>query len=349
MSCDTAPIRHFETATGEVDPLDGIFAGRSAFLICGGPSFANMGKRVHRVLSRPGFLTMGVNNAPKIFRPNIWTCVDEPDHFIRSVFYDPKVMKFLPIGKRDKQVFDSDAWEFTNTRTKDCPNVHYYRLTHDGFPNQFLSQRDFFWGFDGNHGGGRSVMHVAPKILYTLGIKRIFLLGCDFHMSDTARYAFDQHRTDGSIRNNNITYAKLNERFKTLRPQFEAAGLHIYNCTPNSQLEAFDRMDFMSAADQVQQEFNVDVHRERTYGLYERNSHVKAVEKWRSRAIERMEAARQHVDKAIANPGVERFHKRAVKAIDKAINAARVSIQHENEATLLRCWPRQPQGANEDE
>jgi len=72
--------------------LEGLYRDRSAFLIASGPSFASVN---YSLLHAPGVLTMGLNNSVKTFRPNLWVCVDDPDHFVRSVWLDPTVLKFM--------------------------------------------------------------------------------------------------------------------------------------------------------------------------------------------------------------------------------------------------------------
>lgn len=338
MSDIQPPSTCFSSADGKPIDLTGMYRGRSAFLVCGGPSFAKMPGRVPRILKRPGFLTMGVNNSAKAFRPDLWCCVDEPDHFIRSVFLDPRIMKFCPVGKREKSLWHSDKWYMMDTKTRECPNVRYFCLTHDGFPGGFMTRPDFFWGFDKDNGGGRSVMHVAVKLLYVLGIRRIFLLGADFHMTESERYSFVQHRARGSVKGNNSTYAKLNERFTILRPQFEAAGLQVFNCTPGSHLDAFERMDFMDAADIVQGEFGVNTKGERTYGLYERASCEKNVKKWREKKDAALEELRPHVAKMHANPGKAKFENRVGHKVEKFFQTYRRMIAFDNEAVTLETW-----------
>lgn len=331
----------FVNADGQAVPLQNLYRGRSAFLVCGGPSFAKMPGRVQRILKRPAFLTMAVNNAPKVFRPNLWCSVDEPDHFLRSIYLDPTIMKFQPVGKVNKALWDSDKWESMDVRVKDCPNVYYYSLTHDGYPDQFLSQPKYFWGFSGQGGGGRSVMHVAVKLLYDLGCRRIFLLGADFHMTPERGYSFEQARHAGSVKNNNDTYRKLNERFTVLRPQFEAAGLQVINCTPDSQLHSFARMPFMEAADMVQDEFGVDVVRERTFGLYERAGKEKQVAKWTKKLAEREADAKPHVEKAKVNKN-PRVQERARKKMDKVRDAAEKLAAARAEVEALKNWKAKP-------
>jgi len=74
-------------------PFPYLYPGHSCFLLCGGPSFAGLD---HGPLMQPGVLTIGVNNAVRSFRPQLWVGVDPPEHFIRSIWLDPTMMKFTP-------------------------------------------------------------------------------------------------------------------------------------------------------------------------------------------------------------------------------------------------------------
>jgi hypothetical protein len=72
----------FIRADGTTTALRNIFHGQSAFLVCGGPSLAS-----HDLdqLQRRGILTMAVNNAAAVVRPQLWTCVDDPANLRRDV------------------------------------------------------------------------------------------------------------------------------------------------------------------------------------------------------------------------------------------------------------------------
>ena len=118
----------------------------------------------------------------------------------------------------------------------------------------------------------------AIRIAYLIGFRRIFLLGCDMTMDKSSHYHFEQNRHEGSISGNNKTYELLKQRFAKLRPLFEAAGLNVYNCNPDSKLEVFDHISYGDAVRSVtQDEFGVDCAHERTFGLYERGGLVKKV------------------------------------------------------------------------
>ena len=89
----------------------------------------------------------------------------------------------------------------------------------------------------------------ALKLFYYLGIRSVFLLGCDFHMSsgNTHNYAFEQARSKRSVRHNNNIYRNLNEMFLKLLPFFKEHGFEVFNCTPNSSLTAFPYVEFDQA------------------------------------------------------------------------------------------------------
>ena len=88
----------FSREGAEIDVV-GSYRGASAFLICNGPSFV---KHDLSKLQLPGIMTFGINNGPKTFRPNFWTCVDDPVRFLKSIWLDPKIMKFVPQAHFEK-------------------------------------------------------------------------------------------------------------------------------------------------------------------------------------------------------------------------------------------------------
>jgi hypothetical protein len=270
--------------------LGDIYRGQSAFLILGGPSFGTLingesefrGKKVsnRELLNGPGFVTMATNNAPRTFRPNLWTLVDDPGNFIKSIWLDPKITKFVPFDHSEKRIFDNEAWKEMDTVTGECPNVHFYRRNEHFVPTQFLQEGTFNWGehsdsVDGvGNKGGRSVMLVALKMLYYLGVRKVFLLGCDFKMDDNTKYHFDQDRSPGSQKGNNSTYQILKTRFEALLPEFEKVGFKVFNCNMESGLTVFPMIPFEEAI-QIATKDMPDVANERTAGLYDRKAQEK--------------------------------------------------------------------------
>jgi hypothetical protein len=252
--------------------LGDCYKNSSAFLILGGPSFANVDQKL---LDKPGFLTMAVNNSVKSYRPNMWTCVDDPTHFIKSIWLDPKIQKFVPYDHAEKNIFDNERWEEMSIKVGDCPNVMFFKRNEHFNAERYLFENTINWGNHGDLGGGRSVMLVAIRLLYILGIRNIYLLGCDFNMSDTQKYHFEQDRSKGSINGNNSTYGKLIERFGQLKPIFDKVGLNVYNCNPNSGLKVFPHISVEEAISRATIMMPKDIKNERTAGLYDRKAEEK--------------------------------------------------------------------------
>lgn len=267
--------------------LKNIYKNSSAFLILSGPSFKQILDSREKIqlgtrefwykdaLKYPGFLTMGVNNSVKSFRPNLWTCVDDPDRFIKSVWLDPKIQKFIPCEHMTKNIFDNVLWAETSIPVSSCPNVFGIERNNKFNAENFLTESTFNWGDHKDFGGGRSVMLIAIKLMYYLGIRQIYLLGCDFKMDEDNKYHFKQDRTKQAIKNNNNTYVRMIERFDKLRPIFDKAGLNIYNCNKNSELKSFKFIDFHEAILKVYEKFNVDIRTEKADGLYDRKAKIK--------------------------------------------------------------------------
>jgi hypothetical protein len=272
--------------------LGDVYKGSSAFLILGGPSFGTLlkgesefrGKPVPNaeLLNYPGFITMATNNAPRSFRPNLWTIVDSPENFIKSIWLDPKITKFVPFDHTEKTLFDNEKWEGMDTLVGECPNTHFFRRNEHFNPEQFLKEGTFNWGEHSDsldalgQKGGRSVMLVAIKMLYYLGIRKIFLLGCDFKMDNDTKYHFEQDRSEGSQKGNNATYEILKKRFAALLPTFDEVGLKVFNCNMESGLDVFPKIPFDEAINIVTNDIP-DIHTERTSGLYDRKANLKKI------------------------------------------------------------------------
>ena len=271
--------------------LKNIYKNSAAFLILSGPSFKQILDSKEKItlgsqefwykdaLKYPGFLTMGVNNSVKSFRPNLWTSVDDPNRFIKSIWLDPKIQKFIPYEHMNKHIFDNILWKETNTPVASCPNVFGIERNDKFNASTFLTEPTFNWGDHKDYGGGRSVMLICIKLLYYLGVREIYLLGCDFKMDKDNKYHFSQDRSKQAINNNTKTYQKMIERFDLLKPLLDKAELNIYNCNAESQLTAFPFLSIEQAIVKVYEGFNIDIKIEKAEGLYDREAKYKKAAK----------------------------------------------------------------------
>lgn len=256
-------------ADGERVPLHHEGKGRSAFLLCSGPSLSTIDLSL---LNQRGIVTMGLNNSPAAVAaqlsrmPDYWTCVDTPIHFIEQIWKDPTVRKFAPFGHIGRKIKTrNERGELVDSafRVEECPNVYFYNRANRFNVQAFLLERDFNWGNSDSVTdelgikGSRSVMLVALKLLYYMGFSPVYLLGADFKMEvGQQNYAFAQDRTEQSVRGNNKTYQALNMRFDALQPHFKAAGFQVYNCTKDSGLGSFPYKEYTESVADAARECN---------------------------------------------------------------------------------------------
>jgi len=256
----------FEAFDGQELKINNFYRDGHCFLLVNGPNLLDYDLDQ---LSRPGIMTLGVNNGPSVFRPDLYVMADDNSSFIRSIWLDPKITKFVPSGKKNKKLYHNDKREWMKTKVKDCPSMVYYERNYKFVPDEFLGADSINWGckahicacgYEAPSGkrpkdktcpscgekrfGYYNIIYLAIGLCHALGFRHVYLLGADFSMSKDHTYAFDQKRHSGSIKNNNAQYIEANRRFDTLRPIFEKKGFHVYNCYKESGLKSFDYKPF---------------------------------------------------------------------------------------------------------
>lgn len=234
--------------------LGDLFRGRPAILVCAGPSLTSHDLTL---LDRRGVLTMAVNNAATVVRPRMWCSVDDPGNFADAIWQDAGILKFVPLCHMEKPFTVRDErgeLVAAAERVGDMPAVFGFRRNEAFVADQWLYEDTFNWGNHGNrtdaygYKGGRSVMYVALRLLFYLGVRRVYLIGCDFRMEfGKQNYAFEQDRSASSVRGNNSAYDVFNARMFYLKPHFEQAGFQVFNCTPNSGLTVFPSASYEEA------------------------------------------------------------------------------------------------------
>ena len=199
--------------------LGDLYRGHAAFLVCGGPSL-----KAHdlSLLNQRGILTLAVNNAATVVRPHLWTSVDDPGNFCDAIWNDPGILKFIPFDHMEKQFLvrdENDRLVPSQAKVGEMPGVIGFRRNEYFRAEQWLHESTFNWGnhsdrvdTDGNK-GSRSVFYVALRLLFFLGVRSVYLLGCDFRMElGRPNYAFEQDRSPGSVRSNNSSYRRGPQR-----------------------------------------------------------------------------------------------------------------------------------------
>jgi len=230
--------------------IEGLFKGRSCFLFSNGPSASEI--RMAR-LKKPGVQIMSVNNGASTLlangiTPDFWVCVDQPCRFVKQIWLNPKIMKFVPFSCFDKPLWDNETWKPLDMLVKDAPNVIGYMRNEKFAAHRFWTESNFNWGCHKKYGGCRTVLLPAMRIPFILGFRELYLIGVDLKMDDTKKYHFDEGRNKGAIKCNTNTYKRIiNEYGPGLEKYSKQVGYKIYNCNPNSALDCFDFMHYKEA------------------------------------------------------------------------------------------------------
>lgn len=263
------------------------FKGSACFLVCGGPSVT---AEVVAALDRRGILIAALNNvAATTVRPHLWFCCDDIRSFHESIWTDPGIMKFAKLKYTGSPCrwaggtnstpcsirrWNGEKFAVTNEEPRRLANVFGYLHTKGWSAEDFLRWPVPSWGInrdDPSCEGGRqrflSIMLPTVWLLYWLGIRKLFLVGCDFRMTEETPYAFPEH---GNAASNNALYRWLNKRFKEWRPFAESAGYDIANATPGGELEAFRRVPLDRAIDEALAVFRFprEIVTEGSYGIF---------------------------------------------------------------------------------
>lgn len=258
----------FCTVNGEPLDLRDLYLDASCFIVLPGPSLATLDLSPTSPLARRGVFTIAVNNAPVLWRPTAWTYVDRAEKFIDSTWKDPGVLKFvnkthlckplrerLPSGEIIR--YCNPAAGGREFRVRDMPGVIGTVRNGTFDLENWLSEPSINWGnakrAHRRNGKPRvlNVMFCVLKLAYSLGFRRVYLLGCDFKMDVEQPYAFPQKKGAGGCANNNQTYRLLNEYFDQLQPRFLDAGFGVFNCTQPSGLCSFPRIEYAAAIEEA--------------------------------------------------------------------------------------------------
>lgn len=192
-----------------------------------------------KLLREQGWLTAAINNYDRSFTPDIWVTGDPPNYFGRWIWENHRVQKFIPLETADMPCPKEDVDSATKT-PKDYPNVHFYHHVTNIDAKNFFITPYAAWGTTSYgpddearpHGGVRSSMIAALRILYHLGIRTVNLLGCDFTPHDHP----DEHY-----------FADLQTQLAELRPVFDQNEFQVNQCNPDSHLRCFDIVNFEEA------------------------------------------------------------------------------------------------------
>lgn len=211
----------FSSARSTRLAIEGLYSGADAFLIGSSPALLDLDLRLLRA---PGVFSVAINNAATIVEPQIFICMDTTKNFNTNIFTNPRVMKFINYSRHSEQIDGRKIRTFPNTVFFDFvvgeegPMMSEFCRIEGPVP---------FWG---------STFFSAIGVLYQLGFKRIFLIGCTFDTSKSS-YAYDHHLDEDDRLKNQALYDDTVEKMKTLVPMLDDEGMSIITCQPNTSLD----------------------------------------------------------------------------------------------------------------
>jgi hypothetical protein len=232
--------------------LEGTYKGHDLFIFSNGPSTLDLNMDL---LKKPGVMTLSINNGAVTLlqngiTPDFWTCVDQPQRFVKQIWFNPKITKFIPFASFDKNLWDNEAWQPMSEKPKDLGNVYGFMRNEKFAAHRFFTESSMNWGCHKKYGGSRTVLLVAIRLGYLLGFKNVYLLGVDLNMSSDKKYSFEEGRTKGAINGNNSTYKRIiTEYGPGIKKHADKLGYNIYNCNPTSALTCFPHVPFEEAID----------------------------------------------------------------------------------------------------
>ncbi len=260
------PLTILDRGRKQTDCFRNMLAGRSAFLIGGGPSANELPLGL---LGRRGIWSMAVNNAAghPYIRPQAMVCSDPPKKFSHSIWLDPGVMKFIPTPKMSKRrgalrrKLPDGSFVPLGMTVTECPNVWGFKRWSWLTPDEgFFLTDGACWG---NHETGSKqtgqhktvcTMLLAIRLLRYLGARKIYLVGIDFIMRPDYGYSFAQGRDAGASASNTNQFAVVNRWLCEMADKkvFAKFGISVYNCFEKSGLRAFEYIPFEAAISEAQ-------------------------------------------------------------------------------------------------
>ena len=256
-----APRDPLAVSNGLCQPVNlcDAWAGCSAFLVLGGPSLNDLPTNV---LAERGVLSLGINNVAAYVNTTAFVCADPPNKMHQSIWFDPKIWKFIPTSKRNEgrgrlRIKENGKFRWSPISTAQCPSCWFFERDAEFDPTQWASRPTASWGSNkkGSEKTGRPRLLFTPllglRVLHYLGVREVFCLGMDFGMSTDQGYAFEQARDQDAVNANNHLYKTANGELTALRPYLDQIGFHVFNCNRFSGCSAFDYVPFEAALERV--------------------------------------------------------------------------------------------------
>lgn len=200
--------------------LENAYSG-TCFLAGGAPSLETLNLAL---LDQPGVVVAAMNNVVKSLPSvDIGIMADRPLCYSERITVNPKITHFARLVR---------AWEpVGDQQWKDMPNTYFYKTRE--MQGELLDCRQGIQWV-------KNVFPMALALLYYLGFRRVYLIGCAFNVDPGQQYVHDEVKlTDEQQHWNQRTYNHCVIWMRDWIPLFAKYGFEVVSCTPDSQLNDF--------------------------------------------------------------------------------------------------------------
>ena len=167
--------KFFRDGSSKIVDLRDTYLNESLFIIAGSPAAK---KEQLNLLYEPGIVTMAINNAATMVRPNMWVGGDRPECYSPSILTDISITKFSPYGKHEME-FLGEPWKLK-------PSTFFFNCGDKGYTldNLFSKHNHIVWW--------KNTWWIALSLAYTLGFRTLYLVGAEFNIDKDHQYLLNK-------------------------------------------------------------------------------------------------------------------------------------------------------------
>ena len=194
-----------------------------AFLCCGGPSLQGIDPSL---LSGHNRIVFALNNTYPFIKPDVWVGMDGPECYRRDIFWQP-FMKIMRGGYQKYLCGDLEV--------KHLHNMYYVDVAEPEDKEDIFKLRahDVKFVWKGN------VLVTTLHIMIWMGIKKIYLFGCDLDNSKSDYYDKNIKLTDKQKKWNTDLYDEQIEYLKWFNKTGKKYGVELHSCSEGSKINDF--------------------------------------------------------------------------------------------------------------
>ncbi len=197
-----------KTCFNEITEFKDLHCGKNAFILASGPSLAELDLSP---LSRR--IVIGLNRSCLIWPQTHYHCV------------------------MDERLFQMYQRELEQTR---------YLFTFEGrpfgIPIKLLGAEDFSFDLEQGIYSGYTVAYFALQLAVYMGFRNIFFVGLDLRLHNGQTHFFG---VDSVSKNHeNTEFPKMQKMFRYAASRLAPTEVKVYNCSPISTLDCFERVTF---------------------------------------------------------------------------------------------------------